>query len=211
MSPNERISSIDIDKTIKYFHEKIAQYGNTARGMDYKDEKSQKIRFDQFYTLLKDSDNFSINDLGCGYGAFYSYLKEKKKNFIYFGYDLFDEVLDLARKEHSSNRKFNVYKSKKLKKRDFTVAGAIFNNILDNNKESWFAHILETIEDMNINSKRGFAFNMLTKYSDSEHMRDDLFYGDPLFFFDLCKKKYSRNVALLHDYGLYDFTIIVRK
>ena len=32
-----------------------------------------------------------------------------------------------------------------------------------------------------------------------------------LFFFDFCKRNFSRNVALLHDYGLYDFTIIVRK
>jgi hypothetical protein len=54
---------------------------------------------------------------------------------------------------------------------------------------------------------------MLTKYSDAERMagRPDLFYGDPLFFFDFCKRNFSRNVALLHDYGLYDFTIIVRK
>ena len=42
-------------------------------------------------------------------------------------------------------------------------------------------------------------------------MRPHLHYGDPLWFFDWCKRKYSRNVALLHDYDLYDFTIIVRK
>ena len=42
-------------------------------------------------------------------------------------------------------------------------------------------------------------------------MRADLFYGDPTFFFDHCKRKYSRNVALLHDYDLYEFTIIVRR
>lgn len=54
---------------------------------------------------------------------------------------------------------------------------------------------------------------MLTKYSDADRMaeRPDLFFGDPLFFFDFCKRNFSRNVALLHDYGLYDFTILVRK
>ena len=53
----------------------------------------------------------------------------------------------------------------------------------------------------------------LTKYSDADRMTEcpDLFYGDPLLFFDFCKRNFSRNVALLHDYGLYDFTILVRK
>jgi hypothetical protein len=51
---------------------------------------------------------------------------------------------------------------------------------------------------------------MLTKYSDADRMRGDLYYGDPAFFFDHCKRSFSRNVALLHDYGLYEFTILVR-
>jgi len=42
-------------------------------------------------------------------------------------------------------------------------------------------------------------------------MREDLYYADPCFIFDYCKRNFSRNVALLHDYELYEFTIIVRK
>jgi hypothetical protein len=41
-------------------------------------------------------------------------------------------------------------------------------------------------------------------------MRDHLYYADPGEFFEICKRVYSRNVALLHDYGLYEFTILVR-
>jgi hypothetical protein len=52
---------------------------------------------------------------------------------------------------------------------------------------------------------------MLTSYSDPERMRPELYYGDPRFFFDRCKRDYTRNVALLHDYDLYEFTIIARK
>ncbi|MBC7939785.1 MAG: class I SAM-dependent methyltransferase, partial [Chitinophagaceae bacterium] len=37
------------------------------------------------------------------------------------------------------------------------------------------------------------------------------YYPDPLDLFDVCKRRFSRNVALLHDYGLYAFTILVRK
>jgi hypothetical protein len=60
-------------------------------------------------------------------------------------------------------------------------------------------------------SKKGFAFNILTGYSDPERQRADLYYADPLFFFDYCQKNFSRFVALLHDYPLYEFTILVKK
>jgi hypothetical protein len=76
--------------------------------------------------------------------------------------------------------------------------------------EDWRAHVLTTLATIARISARGFAFNMLTAYSDRDKMRDDLYYGDPCFFFDHCKRQYSRNVALLHDYGLYEFTTIVQ-
>ena len=51
----------------------------------------------------------------------------------------------------------------------------------------------------------------VTSYSDPEFMRPDLYYADPRFLFDYCKRKLSRHVALLHDYGLYEFTVLVRQ
>ena len=59
-------------------------------------------------------------------------------------------------------------------------------------------------------SRRGFAFNLLTSYSDVDRRRPDLYYADPLAYFDHCKRTFSRNVALLHDYGEWEFTILVR-
>jgi hypothetical protein len=42
-------------------------------------------------------------------------------------------------------------------------------------------------------------------------MRDYLYYVASLKLFDLCKRRYSRNVALLHGYGLFAFTVVVSK
>jgi hypothetical protein len=42
-------------------------------------------------------------------------------------------------------------------------------------------------------------------------MKDYLYYADPMKLFDHCKKKYSKKVAILHDYPLYEFTLLVRK
>ena len=46
---------------------------------------------------------------------------------------------------------------------------------------------------------------------DADRMQGYLYYADPCALFDRCKRCYSRNVALLHDYDLYEFTILVRK
>jgi hypothetical protein len=59
-------------------------------------------------------------------------------------------------------------------------------------------------------SVRGVAFNMLTAYSDPGHMRADLYYADASFYFDYCMRRFPRRVALLHDYDLYEFTILIR-
>lgn len=97
-----------------------------------------------------------------------------------------------------------------LEPTDFTVASGIFNVRLDVPDDEWRAYVETTLEKLAGLSRAGFAFNMLTSYSDADKMRPDLYYGDPGWFFDLCKRRYSRNVALLHDYGLYEFTMIVR-
>ena len=98
-----------------------------------------------------------------------------------------------------------------LKKSDYIVASGIFNVKNKTSESEWLHYILNTIEMMNQKSKKGFAFNILTKYSDKEYMKDYLYYADPLFLFDYCKRNFSKNVALLHDYYLYEFTILVKK
>ena len=40
-------------------------------------------------------------------------------------------------------------------------------------------------------------------------MRSDLYYADPHALFERVYRRYSRHVALVHDYGLYEFTIRV--
>jgi len=77
--------------------------------------------------------------------------------------------------------------------------------------EVWLAYIHATLDTLDRLGERGFAFNILTSYSDAEKMRPDLYYANPSDLFDRCKRRYSRRVALLHDYPLYEFTILVRK
>jgi hypothetical protein len=164
--------------------------------------------------VIDSSQPFSVIDYGSGYGAMFDFLQSKGWKFEYYGIDLIEQMILAGRKAHRDfrNAHFTTNESE-LPVADYLLAGAIFNIKLDATYEVWQDFVVSTLQRMNTLCSIGFSFNMLTKYSDADRMaqRPDLFYGDPLFFFDLCKRDFSRNVALLHDYGLYDFTILVRK
>jgi SAM-dependent methyltransferase len=195
-----------------YYSKKIAVHGATARGVDWNSPDSQRLRFVQLLKLTDHSQPFTINDYGCGYGALADYLKGEGYAFQYWGFDISPPMIAKAAELHAGMRELTfVSKNHDLNEADYTVASGIFNVKLRAASTEWESYVLRTLETINRLSKRGFAFNVLTKYSDPELRRPDLYYADPLFFFDYCKTKFSRFVSLIHDYPLYEFTILVRK
>jgi SAM-dependent methyltransferase len=207
-----------IDETQKklneYFSEKLTAFGATPKGVDYNGPEAQERRFEQLVKVINPAQPFTVIDYGSGYGALFDFLQKRGWQFEYYGLDLIESMVIAGREAHKSfpNAHFSTEESE-VPLADYLLAGAIFNIKLDASYEDWQGFVVRTLQRMNAKCSKGFSFNMLTKYSDVERMaqRPDLFYGDPLYFFDVCKRNFSRNVALLHDYGLYDFTILVRK
>jgi len=196
----------------RYYTGKFMEHGPTARGVDWNSPESQELRFGQLLKLHDRSGQpFSITDFGCGYGALVPYLTARYDEFVYRGYDLSAEMLEYARREHADPPRVDfVADATELEASDYTVASGILNVKLDADDENWRGYVLDTLDRLAALSTRGFAFNVLTSYSDADRMRPDLYYADPAFLFDHCKRRYSRNVALLHDYELYEFTVVVR-
>ena len=201
-------------KLEEYFVKKLETYGATAKGVDCNGEQAQAIRFAELVRVIDPSKPFTVTDYGCGYGAMFDFLSARDWQFEYYGVDLIEKMVIAGRETHKDypNAHFTTEETE-LPVADYLVAQGIFNIKMESPYDKWQEMILKTLPRMNTLCSKGFSFNMLTKYSDADRMaeRPDLFYGDPLFFFDFCKHNFSRNVALLHDYGLYDFTIIVRK
>jgi SAM-dependent methyltransferase len=205
-----------INQLNQFYKEQLELYGTTAQGVNWKNEEAQVVRFIQLLKILEnESESFSINDLGCGYGALAPFmLKVGFQNFVYRGYDLSKDMIDKAKETYrdiSQASFYTIQKTQEMEEADYCVASGIFNKKLSLKEFEFLSYILETLEIMNEKSKKGFAFNMLTSYSDKDKQREDLYYANPSFIFDYCMRNFSRNVALLHDYKAYDFTILVRK
>ena len=88
------------DQAASYYVRKLEEFGSSPRGVDWRDESSQRVRHAQFLRLLGDDLDASIGDLGCGYGDFLGFLREHGYRGAYLGYDVAQEMLDAARARH---------------------------------------------------------------------------------------------------------------
>jgi hypothetical protein len=194
-----------------YYEDKLRQHGTTAAGVDWNSESSQELRFRQFDRLWENHRDASIADYGCGYGALAVYLRSRGHRGPYVGFDLSPQMIASAR-EHTAalaDCRFTSDRSQ-VTAADYAVASGVFNVTQGASAERWEAFVNHTVADLASLGSRGFGFNALTKRSEAGKQRADLHYADPLGMFDECQLKYSRHVALLHDYPLWEFTILVR-
>jgi SAM-dependent methyltransferase len=201
----------NLDDVKSYFDKRIQEYGASPRGADWNGAESQNARFDQLLKIVE-TPACSLLDYGCGYGALAEYLHGKYPQADYHGFDILESAIAAARTAHAGQARCTFYTERKqLPVCDYVVASGIFNFRGRQSFEDWTNYVVQVLGEFDGLARRGFASNFLTKYSDAERMRADLYYADPLFLFDYCKRNFSKNVALLHDYRVYDFTILVRK
>jgi SAM-dependent methyltransferase len=193
-----------------YYAEKLAEHGPTAAGVDWNSTRSQELRFSKLLQVIDQPGRVSINDYGCGYGALADFLQAAEVDVDYRGFDVATEMVEAARARLADPGHSFTTVLDDLPVADYTVASGIFNVRLEADDETWLAHVMKTLDEMRSLSSRGLAFNMLTSYSDPDRMRPDLFYADPGFILDHCIRRFSRRVAVLHDYELYEFTTLVR-
>ena len=199
-------------KAREYYEAKLRTHGATPAGMDWNSQASQELRFRQLARLWDDAPEASILDYGCGYAALASFLREGAHAGAYCGYDVSAEMVDAAAAHVSGLPDCRVTAARAdLSAMDYAVASGVLNVKQDASDASWQAYVHETIADLAALGGRGFGFNALTLYSDADKRRPDLYYADPLELFDHCKRTYSRFVSLVHDYPLYEFTILVRR
>jgi SAM-dependent methyltransferase len=200
------------DEVKDHYENLLALHGAKPQGVDWNSVNSQYLRFSQIIKVCNLSQEFTLLDYGCGYGGLVTYLNNLGASFFYTGYDVLERMIDTARQNFIDNpRCIFTTDFHTLPVSDYAVVSGTFNIKSEINQSAWTDFVIAELHKINDLSIKGFSFNLLTKYSDPEYMRADLYYADPCFFFDYCKTHFAKNVAVLHDYGLYDFTVLVRK
>lgn len=196
------------------YSENLKHHGLASRSVGWKDQESHFLRFEKLVQVIDvqpGTQNVTVNDLGCGYGAMFKYLDELPSLELagYYGYDISDEMLAAAKKFIADPRLQLVKSPKVIHEADFSFVSGTFNVRMEASDEAWTAYVKDTLMNLADKSRKGLAFNLLTTYVDWK--QEDLYYADPFMFFDFCKRNISRYVSLLHDYPLFEWTMLVRK
>jgi SAM-dependent methyltransferase len=197
----------------RYYADRLREFGATARGVDWNSAESQTLRFERLLEVVDAAGPAaSLLDVGCGYGALLDTIRQRGLDLDYRGFDISADMVTAARALHAADaRAAFTTDPTALRPATFAVASGIFNVRLHHGDAEWHDYVWTTVASMHEAATHGFAFNMLSTYSDPARRRDTLYYADPLAVFDRCKRHYSPRVALLHDYPLFEFTIVVRK
>lgn len=195
-----------------YYAAKLAAHGTTARGVDWNGEASQTLRHRQFLQLLGNERTASVLDLGCGYGDFLRFLREQGFTGTYIGYDIAPEMIAAASRLHGEgdDRRWRIGATPG-ESADYAIASGILNVKGDVPAADWAHHVHSTIDALAAAGRRGFGFNVLRLASDPALRRLDLYYADPAEMLAHCIRRYGSSARLLQDYGLWEFTLLVRQ
>lgn len=203
--------NVDLSGVAKLYTRSLKEHGATPLGVGWRDASSHALRFSKLLTVLESKaspEPLVINELGCGYGAFAKHMIDAGVPIRLFrGYDISPDMLAEA-PQHAVVASEWIQSATLNEPGDYSFTSGIFNVKLGHDENSWCRYVESILLNMQQYSRRGFAFNLLSTYVD--YREDHLFYGDPLYFFDFCKRNCSRFVTLLHDYPLYEWTITVR-
>jgi SAM-dependent methyltransferase len=176
--------------------------------MDWKDEASQRLRF-EILCAVADLDGKSVCEIGCGAGHLVDFLRQRGIAARYHGIDLSEEMLAAARRRHPdvSFAHRDILLGAETGEYDVLLCSGLFHVKLDHRDDEWWRFVRETVRRMYVMCRVGIAFNLMTDQVDFRS--PSLFYANPAQVFDLCRRELSRFTVLRHDYPLYEFTVYV--
>jgi SAM-dependent methyltransferase len=211
MEHEEREVSEALHSVEALYTSNLAEHGTSSASVGWPDPEAQRLRFEKLAHVLTIDDDgcpVTVNDWGCGYGAMFAFLDERLGPRLtrYHGFDISADMLAAAR-EHVRDPRVELIEARDItREADYTFVSGTFNVRFAASDHAWGEYVRATLRQIAARSRRGFAFNLLTSYVDWR--QDGLFYADPAEFFGFCRGELCRRVTLLHDYPLYEWTIV---
>jgi len=198
------------DETIAYYRGKLAEHGPTAQGMDWKDEASQRLRFEVLARYVDFSTAPSLLDVGCGAGAFLAFCQERGYAVRYLGVDVCPEMVAACRDRFGPEVAREAQVSDLAARGetfDYVVASGTFNAKLSADESDWREYFHESIVAMFGLCRVATIVNMMTCFVDWRY--DRLYYATPEEVAQLAVTRLSRHFVIDHSYPLYEMTAAI--
>lgn len=195
-------------EVVAHYEAALRAHGPTARGVDWRDEASQRLRF-RILCGVCELAGRSLHEVGAGAGHLLDHLRAEGIAAEYSGSDLSAAMVEAARARHPGAR-FDVRDLLLEAPRpsyDVVVCSGLFHVCLGHGGEPWRRFVAETLRRMWALCRVAIAFNLMTDQVDWR--APQLHYASPAESFEFCRRELSRFVVLRHDYPLHEFTLYV--
>jgi SAM-dependent methyltransferase len=193
---------------VAHYEAQLRAHGPTARGMDWRDEASQHLRFRVLCDGLALAGR-SVHEVGAGAGHLLDHLRASGVAADYSGSDLSQAMVDAARRRHPSARfERRDWLGPESGERFDVVLGSGLFHVCAGHGGAPFARFVEAmLRRMWAAAREALAFNLM---SDQVDWRvPSLHYTSPAETLDFCRRELSRHVRLRHDYPLHEYTVQV--
>jgi len=196
-----------------YYTATVARHGATPLGVDWSCGPTQELRFVKLLNICDFSAPFSLNDIGCGYGALLDFLKRIRTTptIDYLGLDLSAQMIAHARdlRPPDKNAQFAVGTETK-RVADYSVASGIFNVKLQTARDHWEDFIVHTLNKMRATSRKGFAVNFLSDLPEPYIAPFAIYRSQVEPWSAFCRGQYGADVEVLRHHAGREFTLLIR-
>lgn len=194
-----------------YFREKLSGNGPTARGVDWKDEASQHLRFDIINRQIDFAHRPSILDVGCGTAEYLNHAALNGLSIEYLGIDIVEEMVRCANDRFGPQTALlgDVFTDFQGRAFDHVIASGTFNAKLGTRSSDWRRFFYDNLTRMFELCRRSLVFNCMSPRVDFKYRR--LYYPDAGDLVKFIVQNLSRDFVIDHSYPLYEMTVSVTK
>lgn len=184
------------------YSKRLKKLGPVVRALGWDTKENQWKRFESAVSLIN-LEGKNIVDIGCGFGDFFEFLKERKvKIASYTGIDINEDLLAIAKTRHPNG----IFKYSNIllepPKREIADIGFAFGTLNFNlrRKPNNYEYAREFIKKALGLCKEALLVDMLSSYLDKSYPKEDfVFYYSPEKMLKFAQTL-TPNVVLKHDY-----------
>ena len=203
---NKQISNI--------YNKRFDTFNNTPKGVFWNSKLSQDLRLNIILDKIlqnSKSDEFSIADIGCGYGRLYEIIRERKLNgkVEYHGFDINQKIISFCKNNKDfENIKFSI-SAFPLNETDYVVMSGTYNLTPTNNISLWEDYIIKNLTSNWKLVQKAMIFNCLIK--EKRKIEKKLYYTELSWIQKICERNFCDPEVIKHNLLKDDITIILKK